>query len=62
MTPSLLTHPPTPAETAAARVLFTEPHRTPELVALSGDRDRAEAIFVVEVLRLVRSTLKENPS
>jgi hypothetical protein len=45
--------PPTAAESELARTLLTEPQRAPELVALSGDRDRAEAIFVVEVLRYV---------
>lgn len=45
--------PPTAAESALARELLLAPHRTAELVALSGDRDRAEAIFVVEVLRYV---------
>ncbi len=49
----LLACPPTAAESALARELLLAPHRTAELVALSGDRDRAEAIFVVEVLRYV---------
>lgn len=50
----LVAHPPTPAETLLARQLLVEPNRTGELVALSGGRDRAEAIFVVEVIRYAR--------